>query len=135
MLASYLVKSSSPLRPFVFWGVISTLIALGLGLTLALISTRLREQGRIREIWTRWTTTAQELHEDDPRQSLNLPIQIPPPLPPPQPSPPIPIPTRNPSLRSFDTFNVPLPLRINDLRQFRRPANQQLGHGTEPGYV
>ena len=136
MLASHLVTSLSPIRPLVFWGVIGTLIALSLGLTLALISIRPRGQGRIREIWTRWTTMAQELHEDNPRQSLNLPIQAPPPLPPPQPSPPIPIPTHNPSLRSFDTFDEALrPLRIYNLRQFRRQASQLTGPGTGPGYV
>ena len=106
MATSSLLESSSPIRPLVFWGVIGTLVALSLGLTLALISICPLVQGQIREIWTRWTMTGQELHEDDPQQSLNLAFQIPPPLPPPPQSlSSIPIPIPRPTLQPFDTFN------------------------------
>jgi hypothetical protein len=110
-------------QPLVFWGIIGTLVAIIIGLALAVIRLHPRSWSWVTEVRTRWTIYRQDLHEDDPRQSLHIPIQSPPsPTPP---SAPIPIPTRNPSLQSFDTFGERLPIRIQDIGHLRKPMSRQ----------
>jgi len=111
-------------QPVIFWGVIGTLATLVIGLMLTLVRLHPRSWSYIRDTWTQWRISPQELHEDDPRQSFNLPIQTPPPPVPPRPTSPIPIPKRKPS-RSFDTFGERPPIRIHNVDQFRKPTNQQ----------
>jgi hypothetical protein len=112
-------------QPLVFWGVIGTLVAITIGLTLAVIRLHPQSWSWVMEVRTRWMMYQHELHEDDPRQSLHLPVQSPPPSPTPLPSAPIPIPTRNPSLQSFDTFGERLPIRAPNIHHLRKPMDRQ----------
>jgi hypothetical protein len=124
MSLSLIVIAPKFSQPLVFWGVIGTLVAIIIGLALAVIRLHPRSWSWVLEVRTRWITYQQDLHEDDPRQSLHLPVQSPP-SPPPQPSVPIPIPTQNSSLQSFDTFGERLPIRIQDVNHLRRPMDRQ----------
>jgi hypothetical protein len=135
MAAPHVDESPNVSRPLVFWGVIGILIALCVGLMVALMWSHPGARGRVREVWIRWTTV-QEVREGDPRQSLNLPIQSPTPQPLPyQPSSPIDIPKPNPSLQSFDTFGERLPIRANNLDRFRMQADKQYGVMGRQGYI
>lgn len=135
MSTSYFEVAPRLSQPLVFWGVIGTLVAIIVGLVLAVIRLHPQSWSWVREVQTRWVIYRQELHEEDPCQSLQLPIQSPPTPPPPRPSTPIPIPTRNPSLRSFDTFSERPPLRVHNLDLFRRQREQAHGGLEGPHYV
>jgi hypothetical protein len=114
-------------RPFIFWGVIGTLVALVLGSIVAVMWACPSIRSRVTAIWSHMTIRSWPVEEVDPRESMHLPIQTPPPpSPPPPSSSPIPIPTRKPS-RSFDTFEDRRPIRVSDISQLGKLPSQRRG--------